>query len=100
MIERGIIEWLVEYLQGTESHNSYGLEYSTALLMNLCLHKSGKEKIVPIAKSVLDILTRLLTFNVRQVGKENGTHGRKEIRVVNYFADIPIREWCPLQSPR
>ena len=67
MIERGIIEWLVEYLQGTESHNSYGLEYSTALLMNLCLHKSGKEKIVPIAKSVLDVLTRLLSFNIRQV---------------------------------
>ena len=56
MIERGMVEWLVEYLadwsmrfvatpessaleQPTESSNLYGLEYSTALFMNLCLHR-------------------------------------------------------------
>ena len=66
MIDRGIIEWLISHLQertdpnnggssssseedgsnisSSNSKSSYGLEYSTALFMNLCLHKSGKER--------------------------------------------------------
>merc|ERR1711884_948513 len=74
LIEKGIVEWLVKYLEqlnpnwSNQSLNEnnlfnadsmtnykdqascYGLEYSTALFMNLCLHKSGKEKCLPMAK--------------------------------------------------
>ena len=45
----------------------YGLEYSTALFMNLCLHRSGKEKCLPMAKLVLQIFTHLLNTDVKQV---------------------------------
>ena len=45
----------------------YGLEYSTALLMNLCLHKSGKAQCVPIAGDVLNILVTLIVQDHKQV---------------------------------
>ena len=91
LIERGIVEWLVKYLEqlnpnwsdqninnGTQNKNKenirndvkascYGLEYSTALFMNLCLHKSGKEKCLPMAKLVLQIFAHLLNSQVKQV---------------------------------
>ena len=46
---------------------SYGLEYSTALFMNLCLHRSGKEKCLPMARPVLQALERLLDANAVQI---------------------------------
>ena len=91
LIERGIVEWLVRYLEqlnpnwsemntnndrpnenddGYRSKSQascYGLEYSTALFMNLCLHKSGKEKCLPMAKLVLQIFAHLLNSQVKQV---------------------------------
>ena len=92
LIERGIVEWLVKYLEqlnpswssqvsndgktGNADDNGdgklsqaswYGLEYSTALFMNLCLHKSGKEKCLPMAKLVLQIFAHLLNSQVKQV---------------------------------
>ena len=67
MIERGLIAWLVtDYLARSEV-KVYGLEYSTALLMNLCLHRSGKEQCVPIATTVLEILVKLLIRDLKQV---------------------------------
>ena len=45
----------------------YGLEYSTALLMNLCLHRAGKSQCVPIANNVLEILVKLLVQDLKQV---------------------------------
>ena len=45
----------------------YGLEYSTALLMNLCLHKAGKTQCVPIANNVLEVLVRLVVRDLKQV---------------------------------
>ena len=94
LIERGIVEWLIKYLEQlnpnwsnqisnndkTRNTNDegdqklcqaswYGLEYSTALFMNLCLHKSGKEKCLPMAKLVLQIFTHLLNSQVKQVKK-------------------------------
>ena len=62
-----MIAWLVsEYLIRADL-NMYGLEYSTALLMNLCLHQSGKSQCVPLAKNVLDILINLLVKDFKQV---------------------------------
>ena len=46
---------------------SYGLEYSIALFMNLCLHKSAKEKCLPMARSVLQALERLLDAKVVRI---------------------------------
>ncbi len=74
MIDRGILEWLTGYLGDhldaqsapssvtTASSTTYGLEYSTALFMNLCLHRSGKERCLPRARAVLDTFSRLLTL--------------------------------------
>ena len=67
LLSRGLISWLVcEYLARTDL-NMYGLEYSTALLMNLCLHQAGKAQCVPLATNVLDILINLLVKDFKQV---------------------------------
>ena len=47
MIDKGVIEWLVGVLEDNDSLSDYTLEYSVALLMNLCLRTSGWDKIVP-----------------------------------------------------
>ena len=41
MIEEGIILWLVTELEDNDSLSDYLLEYSVALLMNLCLRSAG-----------------------------------------------------------
>ena len=67
LLERGLISWLVtEYLTRADL-TMYGLEYSTALLMNLCLHTSGKTQCVPLAANVLEILINLLVKDFKQV---------------------------------
>ena len=65
MIELGVVEWLLQDLSVVKS--SYSLEYGTALLMNLCLHRSAKERCVPIAESVINLLLNLLSTSVIQV---------------------------------
>ena len=67
LLERGLVSWLVKDYLPRKELRIYGLEYSTALLMNLCLHKSGKIQCVPIANNVLDILVRLLVQDLKQV---------------------------------
>lgn len=42
MIDGGVIEWLIDVLDDHDSMTDYTLEYSVALLMNLCLRTSGK----------------------------------------------------------
>ena len=67
LLQRGLVTWLVtEYLARREVR-MYGLEYSTALLMNLCLHRAGKSQCVPIANSALEILVKLLVQDLKQV---------------------------------
>uniref|UniRef100_A0A8C6Q567 LisH domain-containing protein ARMC9 n=1 Tax=Nothobranchius furzeri TaxID=105023 RepID=A0A8C6Q567_NOTFU len=60
MIDDGLIGWLVDELQDPDCLSDYTLEYSTALLMNLCLRTKGKRKCAEIAKHVLKVLTDLL----------------------------------------
>lgn len=81
MIERGLLDWLIVYLSELDSsssnqqhqsvtsdyQSSYGLEYATALFMNLCLHKSAKEKCLPKARVILQVLVRLLGKCSKQV---------------------------------
>lgn len=41
MIEEGLIDWLIDELQDTDSLSDYTLEYCVALVMNLCLRTKG-----------------------------------------------------------
>ncbi|XP_070764916.1 lisH domain-containing protein ARMC9 isoform X3 [Enoplosus armatus] len=60
MIADGLIGWLVDELQDSDCLSDYTLEYSAALLMNLCLRTKGKRKCAENAKHVLKVLTDLL----------------------------------------
>ena len=42
MIDEGIIRWLISVLEDNDNLSDYTLEYSVALLMNLCLRSAGK----------------------------------------------------------
>ncbi|KAM3174106.1 hypothetical protein ACTXT7_011207 [Hymenolepis weldensis] len=61
MTEMGMIEWLVNLLEDTDSLSDYTLEYSVALLMNLCLRVDGKKRCAPMANRVLKVLTDLIS---------------------------------------
>lgn len=41
MIDCGLVIWLIKLLEEPEVLNDYSLEYSVALLMNLCLRSTG-----------------------------------------------------------
>nr|CDS29502.1 lisH domain containing protein ARMC9 [Hymenolepis microstoma] len=60
MTEMGMVEWLVNLLEDTDSLSDYTLEYSVALLMNLCLRMDGKKRCAPMASRVLKVLTDLI----------------------------------------
>uniref|UniRef100_A0A3Q3W9I6 LisH domain-containing protein ARMC9 n=1 Tax=Mola mola TaxID=94237 RepID=A0A3Q3W9I6_MOLML len=60
MITDDLIGWLVDELHESDCLNDYTLEYSAALLMNLCLRTKGKRKCAENAKHVLKVLTDLL----------------------------------------
>uniref|UniRef100_A0A7N8Y6W6 LisH domain-containing protein ARMC9 n=1 Tax=Mastacembelus armatus TaxID=205130 RepID=A0A7N8Y6W6_9TELE len=60
MIADDLIGWLVDELQDSDCLSDYVLEYSAALLMNLCLRTKGKRKCAENAKHVLKVLTDLL----------------------------------------
>ncbi|XP_050758608.1 lisH domain-containing protein ARMC9 isoform X3 [Gymnogyps californianus] len=60
MIKDGLIFWLVDILTDTDCLSDYTLEYSVALLMNLCLRSAGKKMCARIANHVLRVLSDLL----------------------------------------
>ncbi|CAK8681084.1 unnamed protein product [Clavelina lepadiformis] len=60
MIRGGLIRWLVTILSEHDSLSDYMLEYAVALLMNLCLRTSGKQKCGEDASLVLKVLSDLL----------------------------------------
>nr|XP_048720611.1 lisH domain-containing protein ARMC9 isoform X9 [Caretta caretta] len=60
MITDGLIFWLVDVLKDTDCLSDYTLEYSVALLMNLCLRSSGKKMCAKVANHVLKVLSDLL----------------------------------------
>ncbi|NXX77563.1 ARMC9 protein, partial [Urocolius indicus] len=60
MIKDGLIFWLVDVLTDTDCLSDYTLEYSVALLMNLCLRSAGKKTCARIADRVLRVLSDLL----------------------------------------
>ncbi|KAM6414267.1 lisH domain-containing protein ARMC9 [Rhynochetos jubatus] len=60
MIKDGLVFWLVDVLTDTDCLSDYTLEYSVALLMNLCLRSAGKKMCARIANHVLKVLSDLL----------------------------------------
>uniref|UniRef100_A0A4W3I0A0 LisH domain-containing protein ARMC9 n=1 Tax=Callorhinchus milii TaxID=7868 RepID=A0A4W3I0A0_CALMI len=60
MIKDGIMFWLVNVLEDSDSLSDYTLEYSIALFMNLCLRTRGKQKCAEYASRVLKVLSDLL----------------------------------------
>ena len=93
MIERGLIAWLVTDYLAKGDVKIYGLEYSTALLMNLCLHRSGKEQCVPIATTVLEILVNLLIRDIKPVSNANCM---TMCFNSEHPIDQPVCEWSPV----
>ncbi|XP_029356592.1 lisH domain-containing protein ARMC9 isoform X5 [Echeneis naucrates] len=67
MIADDLIGWLVDELQDSDCLTDYTLEYSAALLMNLCLRTKGKWKCAENAKHVLKVLTDLLGHENHEV---------------------------------
>lgn len=67
MIERGVIEWLVGVLEDNDALSDYTLEYSVALLMNLCLRTAGKKRVVPNANKTLQVLSDLLGHDNQEI---------------------------------
>nr|XP_033814066.1 lisH domain-containing protein ARMC9 isoform X2 [Geotrypetes seraphini] len=60
MIRAGIVLWLVDVLEDTDCLSDYTVEYSVALLMNLCLRSAGKKVCTKDARHVLKVLADLL----------------------------------------
>ncbi|XP_036624997.1 lisH domain-containing protein ARMC9 isoform X2 [Trichosurus vulpecula] len=60
MIQDGLIFWLIEVLKDPDCLSDYTLEYSVALLMNLCLRSAGKNMCAKVAGLVLKVLSDLL----------------------------------------
>ncbi|XP_052760262.1 lisH domain-containing protein ARMC9-like isoform X1 [Mya arenaria] len=67
MIDNGLIEWLVKVLEDNDSLSDYTLEYSVALLMNLCLRTSGKKRCAPNANQTLKVLSDLLGHDNQEI---------------------------------
>ncbi|KAM9664959.1 lisH domain-containing protein ARMC9 isoform 2-T3 [Trichechus inunguis] len=60
MIRDGLIFWLIDILKDPDCLSDYTLEYSVALLMNLCLRSAGKNTCAKVAGLVLKVLSDLL----------------------------------------
>ncbi|XP_069473663.1 lisH domain-containing protein ARMC9 isoform X3 [Ambystoma mexicanum] len=60
MIRDGIIFWLADALEETDNLSDYTVEYSVALLMNLCLRNAGKIMCAKDSRHVLKVLSDLL----------------------------------------
>ncbi|XP_036029345.1 lisH domain-containing protein ARMC9 isoform X2 [Onychomys torridus] len=60
MIRDGLIFWLIDLLKDPDCLSDYTLEYSVALLMNLCLRSAGKNMCAKVAGLLLKVLSDLL----------------------------------------
>ncbi|XP_077532299.1 lisH domain-containing protein ARMC9-like [Haemaphysalis longicornis] len=88
MINHGILEWIVRTLQesGEDEISDYGIEYITALFMNLCLQKSAKQRCSRMSSSVLSVMKKLLEHrNVEIIPYLNGA-------LYSLFSDAELRK--------
>ena len=74
LIESSVIEWLLEILEEPDNLTDYSLEYTVALLMNLCLRVAGKKRCNKHPENMLKLLTDLLGFENQEIRQYiNGT---------------------------
>ncbi|XP_065060673.1 lisH domain-containing protein ARMC9-like isoform X2 [Rhopilema esculentum] len=67
MIDYGLVAWLIKTLEEPELLNDYSLEYSVALLMNLCLRSAGKKQCLDDCEAVLQLLADLLDHENKEI---------------------------------
>ena len=68
MIQLDMIKWISQVLQNeTEQLSDYSIEYATALLMNLSLRSSGKDKCEDPEIELLKVLNELVEHENPQV---------------------------------
>ena len=82
MIDNGLIEWLVKVLEDNDSLSDYTLEYSVALLMNLCLRTSGKKRCTSNANQTLKVLSDLLGHDNQEVSTPQSLYSMQS----NFFS--------------
>lgn len=70
MIESGLLEWLISHLHDNcHVMNLYRLEYATALLMNLSLHRLAHARAAKISSLLMSTLLGLLSIDHASVSK-------------------------------
>ncbi len=62
-----MIAWLTETLEDLGQLSEYSVEYSAALLMNLCLRTAGRVRASGDAARLLRVLAALLSHDTDQV---------------------------------
>lgn len=67
MIEGDLIQWLSQLLADHDNLSDYTLEYSVALLMNLCLRSAGKRRCMNDAGHILRVLSDLLGHENQEI---------------------------------
>lgn len=67
MINGDVIQWLSQLLMDHDNLSDYTLEYSVALLMNLCLRSAGKRKCITDASQILRVLSDLLGHENQEI---------------------------------
>ena len=68
MIRNGLVETCFVILdQEKDRLCSYSLDYFTALLMNLCLRREGREACEALKMDIFDVLENMLHFESNQV---------------------------------
>lgn len=70
MIENGLLEWLINHLHNKcRIINLYRLEYATALLMNLSLHRLAQARASKISSLLVSTFLVLLSIDHTSVSK-------------------------------
>ena len=67
LIKSSMIEWLLLGLEEPDMLSDYALEYTVALLMNLCLRTIGKKRCINNAKKHLKLLVDLLCYENEEI---------------------------------
>ena len=67
LIENSVIEWIIDKISKPETLSNFTLEYATALLMNLALRTSGKDRCENPSIRIIEKLKNLLTFPFTQI---------------------------------
>lgn len=78
MIENGLLEWLINHLHDKcRIISLYRLEYATALLMNLSLHRLAQARASKISSLLVSTLLILLSIDHSSVSEIACTYFRK-----------------------